>query len=559
MKRNKKSFVVLMSSLMMAQSLMAQSPTQVAGSVNPITGMGGGMTCIGGPGTCNMDINKVTQDNTAIMLKVLDQAALAQKIDRDYLAGIAERMNAKLQELNSIRTKMQALSLKLDGMGQFADYISLVNQANEKSQALQLELQTTTLLTRESLPSYSVLQAGNMNASSSNTGNVNMGPLTAAVEKARAELMAQMDGLRFTNLVTPVGQKVPTPERALSPSLAGLKILSESQIQEYNDEIQEKMTLKEQTKTYQKQYVNELVNKINSFVTNYGTEEFLRFPDANDQSNDSVARASAFKGLTDAFYRRSYLRKKYGIRMGAIQSMNYDKRILKWDKYGLQPLKTAMGSFRREAAMGESEIDNAFESVRNFVQTYDEKITPVLGSKKTVLERKGKKMEFSSADTGFLVRANSAFTFLTGQRPTAEALLMIMRLVLSDIQEEKMLMQSEMEAMKTYHDSKYRATAEMKSEDNKKICQMDFSLSTETHNGACKPLGINIKAKQSIGGDGRSISEIFGKIMSQYETSERARRQEANMKKQLIDAANEAGQTAEERQERLETEQEVFN
>ncbi len=524
----KKNVCLILATVMFAQV------TQVYAAVGNITPITSGGNVLADSGDYN--INQVTQNNTQVMMEVIKSTNLAAAIDREYIAGIAERMNSKLSELNSLRVKLVKMSTSLTQV-QLQDYLNVVNEVNEKNEALTLDLATSTSLTRESLPSYSPVEVGNMKATVNTAGNVDLSPLTKRIEAARNELLQRMNNTKIENrIVTPLGHPFQVSSNALTPNMAGVRILTRDQIKQYNQEIQEAMTLDEDTIQYQRDMVDYTVNVINQFVTNYGTSEWLRFTNENDMK----AQGESFKKILDVFARRSYLRKKYGMRMGAIQSQGYPKQIVNLESFGLQPIKEAVKSFRRDAAVSDTELSAAFESARQFVELYDQKITPVLKSGKDIMLNKDKQLEYSSKDTGFIVKANSAVTYLTGQRHTAEILLSIMRFVLSDIREEMMLASNENEAMKQYHDSKYRATAELKKENNTRICQIDYTLSQAVHDANCKAL-VAQKAKRATIVRGDTISEIFGAMMSQIETVEKGRRQDAAQKQKLVEAALEAG------------------
>lgn len=510
---------------------------QNVGTIQPIVGGGKGDTFIGAPGDYNM--NQITQDNTRVMLEILKQTEKIQEIDRAYLMGVVERLNAHLADLIGYNVKFHELAQKaaLEYVD-FQEYLTLLNKIRAKNEILETEILTQTLITRETLPSYDPLEFSGVNGRVPNYGNIDMSPVMTKVDAVRAKLIAEMNAVPFYNLVTPVGQRITITENALSPDLRGLNILTAQQIQQYEDEIKELITLSRPTYQYQRNYTDRTVTLILNFVKSYGKDEWLRF--TND--NDGRARAEAFTQITDAFYRRSYLRKKYGIRMGAIQSRGYPKQIANVETFGfqLQPVKVALESLRREPAENDIEVQNAFEAARNFVELYDAKITPIFASRDDILSNPDKSLEYSSPDTGFLVRANSAITYVTGQRRTAEALLMIMRLILSDIREEMMLLQNDHLAMANYHDAKYRATAEMKVENNIKICTIDWTLPMSTHQSVCEPLGVRRKAQRPTSTTGTSIQEIFSNLLAQYENVERARRQEATFKQELITAARQS-------------------
>lgn len=527
--QNKKSSLALATMIFLQ---VTQTYAQNVGTISPIVGGQGNVLADSG----DYNINQVTQDNTKIVLQVLQDSKIAAQIDREYIAGIAERFNQKLSELNTLRMKLVKMSNSLQ-MVQLQDYLNVVNEINEKNEALVLDLSTSTVLTRESLPSFSPIRAGSLQIDVNTAGSVNLSPLVSNVDAARQDLLAKANNVQIVGrLVTPMGHPFNITSNALTPNLAGVRILSLDQIKKLNTEIADAMTLDEDTIQYQRDMVDFTVNSINQFVTEYGTSEWLRFSNENDMK----AQGESFKRITDAFYRRSYLRKKYGIRMGAIQSVGYPKSIANLEAFGLQPLREALKSFRRDAAVSDLELDAAFAAARQFVELYDQKVTPVLKSRKEIMMNKDKELEYSSADTGFIVKANSAITFLTGQRQTSEILLSIMRLVLADIREEKMLAAGELEAMKTYHDAKYRSTTELKEASNKRICEIDFTLSQAVHDANCKKYGVK-KATRPVIVRGTSMAEIFGGMVSQIETVEKARRQDALQKQKLVEAAIAAG------------------
>ncbi|MFN8791443.1 MAG: hypothetical protein ACK5Y2_08320 [Bdellovibrionales bacterium] len=532
----KSNFQLILSAMMIAQSATVYGQAPV-GSVNPIVGGSSNGPTIIGSQAGDYNINQVTQDNTKVMLAILQRTDKIQDVDRQYLLGIAERMNTKLNELNDLRIKLVTMSRALE-MQPLDKYLQLITEVDQKNQALILDLSTSTVINRESLPSYSPIQVGGTTATVNNYGEIRFDELTKRVDTIRTTLISSMNDLKFLNLVSPVGQPVQITSNALNPNLQGIRILTRQQIEQYREKIEMSLTLNEDTVLLQQRYVDQVVNLINQFVTNYGTSEWLRFTD----DNDAKARRESFERITDAFQRRSFLRKKYGIRMGAIQPKGeYPKRIANFEKFALQPLREALGVLNRAAAMNDIELQAAFENTRNFVQMYDEKVTPVLKSRSVILSHDDKKMDFSSSDTGFLVRVNSTVTFLTGQRPTAEILLSIMRLILSDIQEEMMLSMNKVEAMKNYHDAKYRATDALKAANNKRICEIDFTLSANAHQRNCVPLGITRKAAQLVGGSGQGVAETFSALLNIYEYDLKADRQDAENARKILEAALAAG------------------
>jgi hypothetical protein len=186
------------------------------------------------------------------------------------------------------------------------------------------------------------------------------------------------------------------------------------------------------------------------------------------------------------------------------------------------------------------DVAQAYENVRNWVELYDKKLTPVFVTKEDILKSPEKALEYASRNTGILVRANSAITTITGQKAAAEALLMIMRLILADTTEELMLYSNNDAALDNYHNGRYRVTEEMKKSYNQSVCNTDPYLADVVVKQIC----AGRKAKLPQLTNGKSFPEIFNSMLFQLETVEKSRRQEAEFAMQLVEAAIRAGQTA---------------
>ena len=534
----KKACSIFLAGMVLAQSSLtyAQVSQLPVSQVTPVTGLGGGGTFIGNAG--KYDMNTITQDNTKIMGQIIEQIKDVQKIDRDYLLAVVERLNGHLQALANLKLQFTKLSQQSNTQSyvNIQDYLNLVNEINNRDQILRNEIQTQTLITRESLPSYGMAEAGGMKASVATVGNVEMKPVMVRVDGLRVQLINEMNNLQFSNIQTKLGQVVSIQKDALNPNLQGIRILTEEEMQAKTNLIQEKLTLASATQKQANRYVDVTVTLILNFLGNYGVDEWLRF--RND--NDMAARNEAFEQIKDSFMRRSYLRRKYNVRLGAIQTMDYDKKIVNLEDFSYQPLWTALKSMRREAAATQPDVAKAFENARNWVELYDKKLTPVLASREAILKDSEKSREYSSHNTGVLVRANSAINTITGQDAAAEALLMIMRLVLSDARQEMMLYNNSNVELANYHDALYRSGEEAKKINNGKICAMDFTLSDEVVAKICG--GKKAKMQNMTGG--KSVQETFGALLLQLENVEKGRRQEAAFAQQMIDAAIRAGQIA---------------
>lgn len=460
---------------------------------------GGNGTTLANVGAGKYDFSNINQDTTQIAIKAMDQAGVTRDLDRKFIQELTDRMSRKVQDLVRMGQQMNALSAKSAGIGVSFEneYFPLLNQIRTANAALQAEMELNTSISPEVLPSYEPINVGGLQVSAPATTKINLAPVVEKIDNARRAVIDSINSTKLFRVTTAAGDAVAfSGNDTLSPDLSRLQILSPAQVEQMQKQILAFSQLGSTTVNLNRQFVNRIVPMINDFVQRYGTEESFRFRD----ENDAKARAQALDQLTDAFYRRSYLRKKFGISLGAIQPdpvKGFPKAIANLEKFGLVSVNKALTSFSTQAAQLDTEIMNAFETTRNFVQMYDEKLTPVFKSSKKIVMIKTVRgqtkqvsmdADYISKDTGFLTRANSAITFLTGKQPTAEVMLAVMRMVLADIKEEMFLLQNDRASLANYHDLRYRSTPALKDLANLRMCQFDISIPQAAFDQACATL-----------------------------------------------------------------------
>ncbi|MEK7358679.1 MAG: hypothetical protein AAB250_19700 [Bdellovibrionota bacterium] len=431
------------------------------------------------------------------------------------------------------------------------------------------------------------------------TTKINLAPVVDKIDTARRTIIQAINEVKMGRVLTKNGQQIRfAGGDTLTPDLSNLQLLNPAEIDMLTKKILALTQVGPKTRGLNQQFVNSIVPMINSFVKNYGQDEKFRFRDQADAS----AKAQALDQITEAFYRRSYLRKKYGISIGAIQpnpTLGYPKAILNLEKFGLKPLTQAIGSISTQAAVMDVEIMNAFESTRNFVQLFDQKLTPVFKSNQKIAKIKmlngqtrqvSMDADYLSKDTGFLARANSGITFLTGNQPTAEVMLAVMRMILADIKEEMFLLQNDRASLANYHDLRYRSNAQLKDLANLRMCQFDIGMPQEAFNAGCatlkgKTIGGTVMRDQNgspvleagkqkiIGaitvsqiirptlqnaGTAGTISHTTAAWITNFNNVEAAMRMMAKNLQEQIDASLQAGKTDEERQAEVDQALDLF-
>ena len=350
---------MILSQLTYAQSQPAGAPANVA----VVTGAAGnrnangGSTFVGNAG--KYDINQVTQDNTAATLKIMDQNRITQDIDRAYLSDVANRLNAHLTKLSEYQKQLTILSQQsaTEKFVALNDYMSLVNNVNQENQLLVNDINTQTLLTRESLPSYGTVEVGAMKSTVPTVGTLDMKPLTSRVDGLRSAVMDAMSKLTFPRMQSALGQPCSATHDVLTPTtaLAGqnIRILTDDQIQEYSSTIQEKTGPSAGTKKALDNYADVTVNLINNFFNQHGSRNMVA---TGMIATTSLRRRSSVQSsISQAFMFRSYLRKQYKMYMGAIQTTDYPKMKAKFEVLKIQPMAQIATTMRRVAATNQNQ------------------------------------------------------------------------------------------------------------------------------------------------------------------------------------------------------------
>ncbi|NQZ00353.1 MAG: hypothetical protein HRT45_06745, partial [Bdellovibrionales bacterium] len=288
-------------------------------------------------------------------------------------------MNSGLNDLERIKIELTELSQQSQTQAfiPLNDLLLVVNKFNQRAANIENDMATYGSVSRDTLPSYSAIVAGDLEVDVPTVGNIDLSPITNEITASLQLLRDSVNLLPFLNVQSKVGQvvKLTSPTGAegtvLSPYLQGITILTSDEIDDLNWIVRVKSAVDESTFELHELYLDRTVTLINRFVSDYGSEERFRFRNENDKE----AAVKAFEQIMLAFKRKSYLRRKYGIRQGALQSDEYPKNLA-----NVETFRNVFSSFRREQATDEAQLLSAFESARNFVELYDRQRTRVLDS-----------------------------------------------------------------------------------------------------------------------------------------------------------------------------------
>lgn len=525
----------------------------------------------------NYDINNVSLDKTAIMLDLQKQIGENNKIDRQYLQSVVTSFEDQLKNIVKLKNDFQTISS--NSMSTQAGGVTIevfLNKKNEILQALdtlEVELQTKTSIDKTTLPSQAGVTVGDTQASAVSSGNINMEPVVTKVRGMAEALHGAMSKMAF-KLVTqaPDYPKINTPEvnqDALNPTMK-FRIFSGKTRDAKLEEVALLQTLDPKIDKASAKWVEKYrTDIILNLIQKYGKDEWLRF----ENENEKTAFAEMYEDFQIASWMRSFLRTFKSLPLGAMQPKPYDKNILNTEFLFKQPILEALESIPSQRVTVQTDVQAAFENARNWVEFYDQKVTPVFSQTKkedevkwlpsfiqkfhlkTTDETKNEKLgqEYASSSAGFFAKADSAMTFFTGQRRTAEILLTVMRLILADIREEKMLLNGDVDGLKIYFNERYSSTEDMKKWSQKNRCKFDNTLvktnpKLYAKDGPCGILGITSPVKVINNG---SVSHLqtFNYIYNQFTGKMQSDLMSAASIQGLLDADTDAGKTDEQRQQ----------
>jgi hypothetical protein len=479
MKTNlKRGVTTFVAGMMAAQSLAGTAFAQTRQVVTP--GMVPMVTA--NPGAYEIR----SQDTTKLLQDILDRNNRVHDIDRQYFQSTISSIDSAYNEYMKLIVsgefkQMSDRSMYNQESIEVTKYLALVNKINELKLSIESKIFALTSMKAENLPSAVQYNVAGSTQSVQGTGNLNFAPLTNFYNERMAAVTAIGANygfkVMFPNLGTPkiVAQN---SGMALTPRF-DVPLFSAQEIDALQAKILELRDPDGKVVAMMDDQANQLKRLIQAFVTNFGTTERYRFKSTGDEDEFK----NAYRQIVEIFWTRSYLRAKYGVRLGAVQPAAYQKRWLNIDKFTVAT--EALRGFRQERALDETEIANARQNMHQILKVLDERSAAIVGEK---------------ADASLLVRANALMTFLGGNSQTAESLLMVMRLVAADIKEEEMLASGGgLARLYDFYQNRYQSTDETKGIYLAMKCGYDQLLSDKAR-AACPKTAFADVGSQAGGG-----------------------------------------------------------
>lgn len=528
------------------------------------------------------------------MKQIVSDNGIKQKEDKEYLAAKGKIIGDTLRDLISKKQAFEALgqnasksvTITLD------QYLTQVNEINAAIEKARIDIQESSIISVDTLPSASAA-VGNVKVDMAPGSVINMSNAMAPFNATLANLETKLNSVQFKSLGHK-GAFIAVTQNALTPDLSKVPQMTEEEIQTALEDIQAKQVISKGTQDQQQLLADQVVKTVKKYITLAGTNEFLRF--RND--NDMKAMQEEFKTLEKFFFMRSYLRKKYGLQIGAIQPKSYPMEIFKMEgitsKEMILPMTNALSSVISQTARTDQDLMDAFNNARRFVEFYDRRLTPILSDKATVkrealkaeqvqkdqalqnasmwekmkskaafayntavasfangkeimdkkpvhLSEDDKNVAYNAEDTGLMARLSGMLTTVTGQVSTVEALLAVMRLVLADIREEVMLSQGDWSNVQSYHSQRFMATPTQTGRSIKVMCDIDITLSDAARDRARSITNDPKACPKSPAGllanqnGGSNALTTFRNLVNRYNTVEMKRAQDARNLRDLVE------------------------
>jgi len=408
---------------LLAQTFGGSALAQTGARGGVVTPAFGAPIFTGQPGTYQIN----SQNTTQLLNQAFTQIAGIQQSDKEYLDQTVKSIDQSYNELvNLIVVKLNQLSqqtIATQAPVQVESYFDLINQINEKSLAVESRITSLTEAANGALPSVTAAEVAGQKINVPNfRGNMNFQRLIGFYQGRIKDLLAKANDLPMSVVFkSGVRELINIGDQASHDLLTHkFKIppYSPDEVAKMQKDIQKFRTPPFQLDDTMNDQAKQLRNLIQTFVVNYGLNEKYRFHDQSYRTQ----RADAFKTIVDMFWQRSYIRAKYGVRLGALQPADYKKRKLNIDKFTVTV--DTLRTFREERAETEADLMNSAESMRMILKVVDARSVSILDKNPNV---------------AVLDRANALVAFLKGDVPSAESLAMVMKLVAADIKEEQML------------------------------------------------------------------------------------------------------------------------
>lgn len=368
MKQKSKMSLFIVGMVLAQELTYAQAVGNQSGSTGIIAIGGGGSTNTGFQAAGDYNINQTVLDYSKTMEEILKQKNANNKEDREYLTSISKRIAQSFQALVKLKRDFTALGEKatlnsLNNGVKLTQFLALKNEINAMIDTIRIELQTNTLISRDTLPS-NIIKVGNQQI---DTGAASIIDMSAAMKPFSDDLeriIGELNNVQFKNLEHK-NKWGSVNSNALNPDLSQFPSMTSEEVQEALTKLQGLQVIGRETQRIQQNFAGEIVRTTTQFLQLAGTSEFLRFRNANDR----VAFQEMYNSVEKFFFMRSYLRRKYGLQIGAIQLANqYDMARLNIEALRSKdlalPVKTALTSLRSQVARTDDDLMAAFNNVK---------------------------------------------------------------------------------------------------------------------------------------------------------------------------------------------------
>jgi len=473
-------------------------------SVVPVIAGGAGQSgrmYVGGAG----DYRQVEVNVTELAKSALATAQVTQEVDRQYVLSAVQSIHEAYVDLAQSTISTDLLELQSIGLSGDAvsidQFLKATNGVKLKMVNFKSLLEKSRSINKSTLPSNYVVNSNEDEGQQvvPSVGKVNLDDVVNTYNKMiESEILPQL--AQYRNIKVEINGEIlslASYKSLLNPDFSSVPQLSPEKRAEVASNITNLRKKSQQIGEKERiNFADALRDGYNSFARTYGADYKYIFRSDSQEKEDSsgvfgkigkllfgsgesktktgkgdtvqvngieikddmTQRNEAFNRMVEVFWMRSYLRLTQGIQICAVQP-----KEVKTTNFGALKDIDPMKNLRTGMACSRTELEEALENARR-VLTYTGVQADHIFNGEGLME------------TGVINKIGSAVTFFKGNRPSAEALNMLMQLVFADIQEELIMATpgKGLSALRDLYSARYQSSPELKAHYSSLKCSIDF-------------------------------------------------------------------------------------
>lgn len=475
MKLKSKSFILGMA-VVQTLGVTQFARAEVGMIVGTPVSSGGNTNIVNTSGAGVHDINQTMENASQIYSQIIATNQINQAADREYLDQVNAKTQSFFKQMTSlVYTDLTNLSVGVaPGMVDSAEILKSRAQFKKLRIELESSLSAFNAVTKGALPSQTEVAVKGTPTQTTQMRNIDMTNLVTAYTQALTGLESAVNELQFSVVMNG------NPE-IIKGNLLNFKfkspLMSQKEVDKLRADAVKLMAPDSELKDQLFEFNRSIVKSISAFIDKYGKSEDWRFM----SKEDAARRDDQLKLITEGFWARSYLRAKFGIKLGTFNPVDFKKgklNISDWFKN-----RDELTAMREEQAYSNDDLIKAMSNIQEVVNIFSTRA-----------------VDFKNSNEPILARAYAFAHWATGGSTASEAILMMETLMAADILEEQIITNQSREDLVAFYKSRYQGNQERTEHYKKLKCDWDRTAS------GCE--GVSVST--SIGADSTDKSTIRG-------------------------------------------------